>query len=434
MPSRVPGPVNQDRSPMSIQDGTNVLWRNEPPGYVCATKDPSVLDRLDQVRLAVLGAESKAGAAIRRHTGEEFETLIQGLIPGLLIALAGLLTTTLIGGAIGAVFGGAGAAPGAAIGFQVGLWLLNWLGIGFLAYYVIAGLHEVMEAFGRGITIAWKSCGDENSIESASLEIAEGIGIFFRLVLQALVMYLLKAAGEANTSAAIQKLSESRLFRSAPKLQEWLQLNYRRLAKRFGIVSAVDEAVAFVPPNTRTYLYDMVHNPGPLAPLPSAPLSDHRRSAAGNFIGGKYNEIVFAQPTVVYRVQSASKIAVTNNETGVALSTIETKLGPWFTPDPPASGMIARIDSALKKFWVDVDGAFLGSSETDVVLAVKIPPGTKGYYGPVSSHGGVYVGGMDKIQLYIPKVRDIKGVQIITQRQLQSARTQGVVDALNRAK
>ncbi|MCY2980575.1 MAG: hypothetical protein NTU79_18075 [Planctomycetota bacterium] len=46
---------------LTIQDGTNVLWRNEPPGYVCATKDPSVLDRLDQVRLAVLGAESNAG-------------------------------------------------------------------------------------------------------------------------------------------------------------------------------------------------------------------------------------------------------------------------------------------------------------------------------------------------------------------------------------
>ncbi|MCC6511226.1 MAG: hypothetical protein IT423_19145 [Pirellulaceae bacterium] len=430
MPSRVAGPLNQDRHPTSIHDGTHVLSRSEPSGYLCATSHPDLLDRVDQLRRAILAAEQKTGPAIRRHTGEEFQMLVDGLVPGLLIALAGLMATTVIGGTIGAFFGGVGAAPGAAIGFQVGILLLNYLGIGFLAYYVIERIDQVMDAFGRGCRIAWYSCGDSQSIDAAANEFAEGVGIFFRLVLQAMVIYLLKAASDAKVSAAIRELSESRLFRSAPKLREWLLANYRRLAEKFGMSASIENAVEFVPANIRSYTYDMINNPGPLAPGPTATVDAMRRSAAGNFIGGKYNEMILTKPTVLYRAQPGAATVVTIGAAGNTATKLPTSIGRWFAPTPPPSGAIARIDSALKHFWIDVDGVFTGSSSAEIVLAVRIPAGTKVYYGPVGSQGSVYVGGMDKIQVFIPNLSEIKGVQIITETQIQAARTQGVINAL----
>ena len=450
MPSRVPGTIDTSRNPISVNDGTSVLDRSTPPGTLCATEHPNWLDRLDNVKRALTSAETKVVPAIQHHTGEEFQTLIQGIVPGLLLALGGLLATTLTGGAIGALFGGVGAGPGALAGFEVGLLLLNYLGIGFLAYYVLERMDEVTTAFGRGIDIAWNSCGDRASIDAAARELAEGVGIFFRLVLQALVIYLLKAASEANVSGALAKLGESRLFKAAPKLQEWLARNYRRLGEEFGMPEAVLESAEFVPPNTRTYVYDMLNNPGPLAESNGIPQLIRRQSDEGkllagsraaNFAGGKYNETILSQPTIMYRAQPAPATIVTRSEAGVVTTrTLETQTGPWFSPQPPASGAIARIDYALRHRWVDAEGnvrisvngdrVSTGSSAAEVVLAVRIPAGTKVYYGPIANQGGINVGGMDKIQIYIPDLNKINGLKILTETQLESPTTQGVIDAI----
>ncbi len=251
MGSRPAGPLDQNRQSITIDEGTLVLTRSQPAGTVCATADPNLLDRANNLRLALEMAQSKAGEAIARHTGDEFRMLVSSLIPGLLLALGGLLTTTAIGGAIGAFFGGVGAAPGAAIGFEVGLLLLNYLGLGFLAYYVIERIDQVMDAFGRGIRIAWNSCGDRDSLTAAATEFAEGVGIFFRLVLQALVLYVLKAAGEGKFTDALNKLSESKLFKSVPALRQWLATNYQRLATRFGMINRLEQAAEFIPPIQR---------------------------------------------------------------------------------------------------------------------------------------------------------------------------------------
>ncbi len=434
MPSRVPGSLDTTRNPMSINDGTSVRFRSAPPGPQCSMDDPNWLDRLNQVRMAISAADTKVVPAIQRHTGEEFQTLIQSLVPGLLLALGALMGTTLAGGAIGALFGGVGAAPGAVRGFEVGVALLNYLGIGFLAYYVLERMDEVTSCFGRGIQIAWESCGDRRSTEAAANEFAEGVGIFFRLVLQALVIYLLKAASEMRFSSAIEKLGESRLFQSAPKLREWLIRNYRRVGEKFGMQEAtLQAAVEFIPPNTRTYVYDMVNNPGPLANTES--LATMRNSAAGNFLGGKYNEITLTQPTILYRAQPGQATVVYQSTSGeVTSSQLARRIGRWFAPSPPASGAIARIDSALRHQWIDAEGVFTGSSAAEVVLAVRIPAGARVYYGPVGSQGGVNVGGIDKIQIFIPELDKLRGVLVVTETQIQAARTQGVIEALKKAK
>ena len=434
MPSRVPGSLDTTRNPMSVHDGTSIRYRSTPSGPQCTTNDPNWLDRVNQVRMAIAAADTKVVPAIQRHTGEEFQTLIQSLVPGLLLALSALMVTTLAGGAIGALFGGVGAAPGAVFGFEVGLALLNYLGIGFLAYYVLERMDEVTSCFGRGIRIAWESCGESRSNEAAANEFAEGVGIFFRLVLQALVVYLLKAASELKVSSAIEKLGESRLFQTAPKLREWLLRNYRRVGEKLGLQEArLQAAVEFVPPNTRTYTFDMVNNPGPLANTES--LASMRSSAAGNFFGGKYNEMTLTQPTILYRAQPGQGTVVSQSASGeMASSKLARRIGRWFAPQPPVSSAIARIDSALRHQWIDAEGIFTGSSAAEVVLAVRIPAGAKIYYGPVGSQGGVNVGGIDKIQIFIPELDKLRGVLVVTETQLQAPRTQGVIDALKKSK
>src|SRR4051794_37274927 len=117
------------------------------------------------------------GPAIVKHTTADFYDLIKGALVGLLAAVLVLITTTLVGAGVGAIIGeGVGAIPGAAVGFRVGVFILNWLGIGFLIVYVASHLDQVGNRIGNGIGMAWNSRGSSERIDLAAREIAEGIG------------------------------------------------------------------------------------------------------------------------------------------------------------------------------------------------------------------------------------------------------------------
>ena len=65
---------------------------------------------------------------------------------------------------------------------------------------------------------------------------------------------------------------------------------------------------------------------------------------------------------------------------------------------------------------------------------MRIPAGAKIYYGPIGNQGGVFVGGIDKIQIFIPELDKLSGVLVVTETQIQASRTQGVIEALKKAK
>lgn len=120
-------------------------------------------------------------------------------------------------------------------------------------------------------------------------------------------------------------------------------------------------------------------NPGPLP-----------NRVAGTFAGGRYNERV-------------------GGESGLVLYKAGDKTNPggsFFTFDPPNSVAQSRIDSAVRPQWFDSKtGALIAESPINSSIVATFPPGTKYYVGPVSSQGGVYVGGMDKLQIYVPNAR-----------------------------
>lgn len=87
-------------------------------------------------------------------------------------------------------------------------------------------------------------------------------------------------------------------------------------------------------------------------------------------------------------------------------------LGQWFTREVPESLAKIRIDSAVKAQWVDPKtGVMTGSSPIDRLYAIKIPKGTTIYEGPVGYQGGVYQGGPNTNQVFVPTPWKIPGVQ-----------------------
>ncbi|HFI0508363.1 TPA: hypothetical protein ACGO5E_000042 [Streptococcus suis] len=136
------------------------------------------------------------------------------------------------------------------------------------------------------------------------------------------------------------------------------------------------------------YEFNGTTNPGPLAELSSRPNR--------NFYGGRYNTIELDDDIVLYRAGRG-----------------DNPMGQWFTTEPPFSRAQVRIDTAVKDIWTTPDGVYTGQSPIDKVYKIKIPKGTTIYDGPVASQGGIYQGGLDKIQIFIDSPWNIEGVEVL---------------------
>ncbi|QGZ28305.1 hypothetical protein GP482_09375 [Streptococcus ruminicola] len=140
--------------------------------------------------------------------------------------------------------------------------------------------------------------------------------------------------------------------------------------------------------NISNYEFNALTNPGPLLNHPSTPNR--------NFYGGRYNVKTTSKDIVLYRAGSC------NNP-----------MGQWFTINPPQSRAQVRIDTAVKDIWKNSDGSYSGQSPIDKVYKIKIPKGTTIYMGPVGSQGGIYQGGLDKLQIFIDSPWNIENIEVL---------------------
>lgn len=137
------------------------------------------------------------------------------------------------------------------------------------------------------------------------------------------------------------------------------------------------------------FQYNSVENPGPLSLIYSKPNK--------NFYGGRYNVKVLDSDTVFYR----------SGEDGKAF-------GQWFTSGPSDSSIKVRIDLAVKAQWINPKTGLLeGYSTLNSTYAIKIPKGTTIFEGPVGFQSGIYSGGLDSSQIFIPEPWDIPGVEVM---------------------
>lgn len=77
----------------------------------------------------------------------------------------------------------------------------------------------------------------------------------------------------------------------------------------------------------------------------------------------------------------------------------------------PPSGQ-ARIDLAIKKYWVNPDGNInindeygVSKSILDTTYIIEFPEGIPKYKGPVGYQGGPFLGGLKQEQYFIPNSR-----------------------------
>ena len=136
----------------------------------------------------------------------------------------------------------------------------------------------------------------------------------------------------------------------------------------------------------KTYHYNATTNPGTLAIGDNPPIN--------NFYGGMYNNA--------------------SNESGIftRMGDETYPYGSWYTKVPKNSEVQARIDLAIKKWWVDSNGEIktrgfkADKSILDTMYYIEFPEGIPKYKGPVGYQGGPFLGGLNQEQYFIPNSKN----------------------------
>ena len=139
------------------------------------------------------------------------------------------------------------------------------------------------------------------------------------------------------------------------------------------------------------YEYNATTNPALLAEGKNPPIN--------NFYGGMYNNA--------------------SNESGIftRIGDETYPYGSWYTKVPKNSEVQARIDLAIKKWWVDSNGEIktrgfeADKSILDTMYYIEFSEGIPKYKGPVGYQGGPFLGGLNQEQYFIPNSKNFGKVK-----------------------
>jgi phage tail tape-measure protein len=122
------------------------------------------IQRTKNVIQALWFAKNDLSSAVMQETGEALDEVLSGILPAILMALAIVAGCTLVGLSLGALGGavagvGVGDVPGviagSSTGFTAGLWILEWMGLAFLAVHVGKNMYQVTRLVESGFNDAW---------------------------------------------------------------------------------------------------------------------------------------------------------------------------------------------------------------------------------------------------------------------------------------
>jgi hypothetical protein len=233
---------------------------NFPPGNHLSHHESYEYERMRRmanVAQALWFAKNKLPSAVRSETGEALDEVLSGILPALLMALVVVAASSLVGASIGAIAGGVfglgvGAVPGAiaggTTGFTAGMWILEWMGLAFLAVHVGKNMYQVGRLLESGFNDAWGwGARDQfapgsyhndimsrhfagkvpgfSQVTAASEKFAQAVAVLIRLVLEGIVLYL-TARGIAKLPELVAQLRNSHL---GAGFATWVEQNHLRL-------------------------------------------------------------------------------------------------------------------------------------------------------------------------------------------------------------
>ncbi len=207
-----------------------------------------------------------------------------------------------------------------------------------------------------------------------------------------------EAVKAIKSENAIELTKRAKVVKGLERTDGVAEKTILRTSKTYELPEPVEKRTGEIIPkyaDILDYEFNAVSNPGPLALLDNNP--------AANFFGGRYNIEILSADRIYYRAGSK-----------------ENPLGQWFTRVPSKSKAQVRSELAVKAQWVDLKtGRLEATSTLDVIYAIKIPKGTVMYEGPVGYQGGIYQGGAEIMQTFIPTPWEIPGKEIISETPLQ---------------
>ena len=180
-----------------------------------------LVQKLEDFNNAIRISKKYLWESIKKHFEEAVINALVALAEMIVISIAVLAVSSAIGAAVGAIFGGAGAAPGAAIGFEIGMTLLEWMGLVFLAKWIVDSVVKIGGIFVDFLSIVWNADGNMKKLEEGGYLFAEAIATLLGTLVEALVMFVAAeglgfVVGKLKGTKLGEKLSET-------KLAEWLK-------------------------------------------------------------------------------------------------------------------------------------------------------------------------------------------------------------------
>lgn len=215
----------------------NPLWPvphpNTPHGRMISSAELTLADLKERAQAlydAICLADDCFLDALIKETGipsvyevlsSIFRSLLIAVAMVVVVGLIGAFAGAVVGGLIGALAGGVGAIPGAAAGAaasgtRAALWALQWLGLGFLIVHIASNLYQVDQCLTNAVERAWNAPANRHGmaqieIHAAAQELARAIAILARLILEAIVGYLLARGGAKAVEELSARLAASRL-------------------------------------------------------------------------------------------------------------------------------------------------------------------------------------------------------------------------------
>jgi Domain of unknown function (DUF4157)/Bacterial SH3 domain/HNH/Endo VII superfamily toxin with a SHH signature len=149
------------------------------------------LDRkIRDYRIAIERSQRYMLASMSAHALQALGDALESLVWMIVFSVGLLAVTTALGALVGSLAGGVGAAPGALVGFEVGMFILKWMGLGFMLAWLASKMDRIAAAFGRFLATVWNADGGDAVLEQGGIEFAEAVGTLVGTLVEGLVLFI----------------------------------------------------------------------------------------------------------------------------------------------------------------------------------------------------------------------------------------------------